>query len=99
MFQELINLGARKITVWGVPPIGCVPFIRTVSGGLSRNCSTEHNYVAKLYNSKLSSEVQKLTSDIQGAKTIYIDIYSYLLDLIENPQKYGKPFFMHMHRK
>ncbi|KAL5720979.1 hypothetical protein ACHQM5_013594 [Ranunculus cassubicifolius] len=29
--QELLDLGARKIGVVGIPPIGCVPIVRTLN--------------------------------------------------------------------
>ncbi|KAG1361951.1 GDSL esterase/lipase EXL3 [Cocos nucifera] len=89
--QDLVNLGAKLVGVLGAPPMGCLPMQRTLGGGASRDCAADLNKLAQAYNSKLSGELQSLTSKNPGTKLVYIDIYSPLLDLIQNPQKYGKP--------
>ncbi|XP_074378011.1 GDSL esterase/lipase EXL3-like [Apium graveolens] len=35
-FVELYNLGARRVAVFGAPPIGCVPSQRTLAGGIKQ---------------------------------------------------------------
>ncbi|KAM0938712.1 putative triacylglycerol lipase [Dioscorea sansibarensis] len=87
-FQGLIKLGARKIGVVGIPPIGCVPSQRTLAGGLFRECAPFHNQLAELVNSKLNQEIQRLGSIYQGTVLIYINIYDTLVDIIQNPNKY-----------
>ncbi|KAK1392930.1 GDSL esterase/lipase EXL3-like [Heracleum sosnowskyi] len=86
--QELYDLGARRIGVFGVPPIGCVPSQRTLSGGLNRDCVETYNQAAVVYNSKLSSQLETLGNSLPQSKILYIDIYNPLLDLIQNPQNY-----------
>lgn len=88
--KELYIRGARKIGVIGVPPIGCVPSQRTLEGGLERQCSELENQAALLFNSKLSSQMDALNSQLPGCRLVYLDIYSTLLDIIKNPSKYGK---------
>ncbi|XP_030464209.2 GDSL esterase/lipase EXL3-like isoform X2 [Syzygium oleosum] len=88
-FQELYGLGARKIGVLSLPPIGCVPSQRTLDGGLGRACSEPANQAATLFNSKLSSEIDSLNQKLPGANLIYIDIYSSLLSIIQNPKQHG----------
>ncbi|KAA8537495.1 hypothetical protein F0562_027103 [Nyssa sinensis] len=88
--QELYNLGARRIGVLGVPPIGCVPSQRTLAGGVIRGCSEKHNHAARLFNKKLSSEIDSLKNNLAQSRVVYMDVYYSLLDLIENPHKYGK---------
>ncbi|KAM7514042.1 hypothetical protein LguiA_003625 [Lonicera macranthoides] len=87
--QEIYKLGARKIAVFGAPPLGCLPFQRTVAGGLFRRCSEKQNRAAKLYNTKLSSQLDSLNTSLSQAKVVYIDIYNPLNDIIQNPAKYG----------
>ncbi|XP_008807138.1 GDSL esterase/lipase EXL3 [Phoenix dactylifera] len=87
--QELIHLGARKIGVTSIPPIGCVPSQRTLSGGILRNCAPGHNQMAELFNSGLAKEIRRLNTKHRGVKVVYIDIYSILLDMIERPNNYG----------
>lgn len=86
--QELYDLGARRIAVFGAPPIGCVPSQRTLAGGLNRDCVESYNQAAQVYNSKLSSELETLGNTLPQSRIVYIDIYSPLLDLIQNHQNY-----------
>ncbi|KAH0705208.1 hypothetical protein KY290_009903 [Solanum tuberosum] len=88
--QELYKLGARKIGVFGIPPIGCLPCQRTLSGGLGRLCVEEHNQAAQLANTKISLALNgSLSKKLPQSKLVFIDIYDPMLDLILNPQKYG----------
>ncbi|KAI3464802.1 hypothetical protein Pfo_021465 [Paulownia fortunei] len=87
--QDLYRLGARRIGVSGLPPIGCLPSQRTLKGGLERKCVDEYNQVAQLYNKKLSAELTSINERFPDAHIVYIDIYVYLLEIIHNPQKYG----------
>ncbi|KAL5703552.1 GDSL esterase/lipase exl3 [Ranunculus cassubicifolius] len=87
--QQLYNMGARRIGVFGAPPIGCVPSQRTLQGSITRECGSEENTAAMMFNSKLSFSLGELTKTLQGGKAIYVDIYNPLLDIINNPHNYG----------
>ncbi|XVF59817.1 hypothetical protein PTKIN_Ptkin07bG0306300 [Pterospermum kingtungense] len=89
--QDLYGLGARRIGLLGLPPIGCVPSQRTLGGGINRDCYDAENELAKLYNAKLSSAVDSLMAmyNLPDTKIIFLDIYYPLLNLIQNPEKYG----------
>ncbi|KAA8537492.1 hypothetical protein F0562_027100 [Nyssa sinensis] len=87
--QELYNLGARRIGVLGVPPLGCLPSQRTLAGGMQRECAEEYNEAAQILNAKLSTELDSLNCNFPDATIVYIDIYNLPLDLIYNPEKYG----------
>ncbi|CAK9171798.1 unnamed protein product [Ilex paraguariensis] len=87
--QELYNLGARRMAVFGIPPIGCLPSQRSLAGGPLRVCAENYNQAAQLVNTKLSSELHSLNSSLPQSRVVYIDIYNPLLDIIQNPQKYG----------
>ncbi|XP_074375322.1 GDSL esterase/lipase EXL3-like [Apium graveolens] len=86
--QDLYDLGARRIAVFSAPPIGCLPAQRTLAGGFNRMCVETYNQAAQLYNSKLSSKLNTFANFPQS-RIVYIDIYSPLLHLIQNPQNYG----------
>ncbi|XP_058090785.1 GDSL esterase/lipase EXL3-like [Magnolia sinica] len=88
-YQELYGLGARKIGVVGLPPIGCVPSQRTLAGGLTRECVDSYNQAAIDVNAKLSQEVQRLQAQLTGSKIIYVDIYTTLYNLIQRPSDHG----------
>ncbi|KAK6140366.1 hypothetical protein DH2020_025897 [Rehmannia glutinosa] len=87
--QDLYRLGTRRIGVFGLPPIGCFPFLRTLKGGLGRKCVDEYNRIAQSFNEKLSAELISLNKQLPEAQLVYMDIYHNTLDVIQNPQKYG----------
>lgn len=87
--QDLHNLGARRILVFSVIPVGCVPLQRTIAGGIRRKCAESTNRAAELFNSKLSAEVDSLTSKLPDSRVAYIDWYTPAIDVIQNPKKYG----------
>ncbi|XP_015161910.1 GDSL esterase/lipase EXL3-like [Solanum tuberosum] len=87
--QELYNLGARKIGIFGIPPIGCLPSQRTLAGGPNRECAKEYNEAAQLANTKFSIGIDSLSKKLAQSKLVLIDIYNPFPDIIVNPQKYG----------
>ncbi|CAI8600131.1 unnamed protein product [Vicia faba] len=87
--KGIYKLGARRIAVFSAPPIGSIPAQRTLGGGVFRNINEKYNEAAKLFNSKLSKEMDYLRSSLHNSRVVYIDIYEPLLDIILNPQKYG----------
>ncbi|KAD5960293.1 hypothetical protein E3N88_11765 [Mikania micrantha] len=87
--KDIYELGARKIGVFGAPPIGCLPSQRTLDGGGLRLCVEEYNQAAQLYNKKLQPEIEYLNSTLARSRIVFIDIYNPLLAIIENPLQYG----------
>ncbi|KAM0967614.1 hypothetical protein ACFX13_016376 [Malus domestica] len=88
--QELYASRARRIVISGLPPVGCLPSMRTVDGGSERNCVARYNQAAELFNSKLSAEVDRLNKQLFHAKVVVLmDVYRPLMDIILKPQKYG----------
>ncbi|KAL1309288.1 GDSL esterase/lipase EXL3-like isoform X2 [Arachis hypogaea] len=87
--MEIYKLGARRIGVFNAPPIGCLPFQRTLFGGIERKCSQEVNDASKLFNAKLSSVMNSLRHSLTQAKLVDMDVYNPLLHVIENPSEYG----------
>ncbi|KAL1206364.1 GDSL esterase/lipase EXL2 [Cardamine amara subsp. amara] len=87
--QKIYEYGARRIQVFGAPPLGCVPSQRTIAGGPTRNCVVRFNDATKLYNAKLSANLDSLSRTLRDMTLTYIDIYDSLLDIIFDPQQYG----------
>ncbi|XP_047251536.1 GDSL esterase/lipase At1g58525-like [Capsicum annuum] len=86
---DLNKLGARKIGVAGVLAMGCLPVIRNTLGGIERNCVDSVNEKVYMFNNKLSTEINSLSNKFPDAKMVYIDVYNIMLDLLNNPTKYG----------
>ncbi|KAF7817659.1 GDSL esterase/lipase EXL1-like [Senna tora] len=89
LFNQIYALGIRRIGVLSAPPIGCVPFQRTLLGGLDRGCARNYNDAAQLFNSKLQTQIASLNRNFPDARFVYIDVYNPLLDIILNYQNYG----------
>ena len=87
--KELYGVGARRICVLSVPPLGCLPSQRTLVGSSEEECAKEPNQASQVFNDKLSRKLGYLNNNLPNAKVVYIDIYNPLLDIITNPKKYG----------
>ncbi|KAJ4883876.1 GDSL esterase/lipase EXL3 [Raphanus sativus] len=87
--NKLYGYGVRRIAVFGAPPLGCLPSQRTLAGGLLRECAENYNEAAKLFNSKISKKLDLLHKTLPGIKPVYTNVYDPLLDIIQNPAKYG----------
>ncbi|KAG2647868.1 hypothetical protein PVAP13_1NG035900 [Panicum virgatum] len=87
--QDLIHAGARRVAFIGIPPIGCVPSQRTLSGGLERGCSQGHNEVAAAYNAGMVRELAALRAKYPGTLLVFMDIYGFLYDMMMHPRRYG----------
>ncbi|XP_055806471.1 GDSL esterase/lipase At5g45950 [Solanum dulcamara] len=79
--------GARRLAVVGVPPLGCEPLIRTIRDDETK-CDDDLNKVAFSFNLKIKRELQALKR-LFGIKVAYIDIYSIILEAVQNPHKFG----------
>eukprot|EP00253_Pinus_taeda_P032636 PITA_32636 len=92
--QEIYREGARKLLFVGLPPMGCLPVVRTLSLRQFINtrigkCLEEQNQVAVSYNEKLQSVLASLMHSLLGLKIVYRDLYQVLSDMVYNPRKYG----------
>lgn len=86
----MYELGAKQFWISGLPPVGCVPFIRTVLGGVDRQCQEDLNQAAVLFNSELQGGIKKFNARYADLEVQYIDIYNNLLHIINHPHGYGK---------
>ncbi|XP_039806157.1 GDSL esterase/lipase EXL1-like isoform X2 [Panicum virgatum] len=87
----LNDMGAKRIGIVGVPPLGCCPSQITLGGSPSRQCEPLRNQASRLFNSRISQEIEILNAErsASGSTIAYFDIYYNLLDLIQNPALYG----------
>ncbi|KAJ9551423.1 hypothetical protein OSB04_015468 [Centaurea solstitialis] len=86
---DLYSLGARKISLAGLPPMGCLPLERTPNYFPGSNCTHEYNVVAKQFNVKLQQLVTSLNKRIHDIQLVYSDVYKILSDIIKNPRFFG----------
>ncbi|AQK67588.1 GDSL esterase/lipase EXL3 [Zea mays] len=87
--EDLIRAGARRVAFIGIPPIGCVPSQRTMSGGLDRGCSQGHNEIAVAYNAGMVQQLAALRAKYPDTLLVFMDIYGFLYDMMMHPRSYG----------
>ncbi|GAB4850753.1 hypothetical protein Ancab_030053 [Ancistrocladus abbreviatus] len=86
---RLYDLGARKIVVANVGPIGCIPYQMDTNPSAGDNCVTFPNQLAQLFNLQLRSLLQELNSGLEESKFLYADVYRIVNEIIVNHQSYG----------
>lgn len=84
----IYNLGARKVLVSNVGPVGCIPS-RLALGSPDGRCVASENEMAVGFNVALKSLLQELTQTLPGSLFLYGNVYDGVLDTIENPQSQG----------
>ncbi|KAJ8766448.1 hypothetical protein K2173_022507 [Erythroxylum novogranatense] len=87
--QRLYNLGARKIVVVNVGPIGCIPFERELNPAEGENCASFPNEMAQLYNKELRSLVEELSGNLEGLHLVYANVYNIVSDILQNYISFG----------
>ncbi|KAG9141445.1 hypothetical protein Leryth_001889 [Lithospermum erythrorhizon] len=86
---DLHGMGARRIGVTSLPPLGCLPAIRTLFGQHEIGCVSRINKDAQQFNQKLNSAASQLQKQLPGLKIAVFDIYKPLYDIVQKPSDYG----------
>ncbi|XP_026447502.1 GDSL esterase/lipase At4g26790-like [Papaver somniferum] len=71
--KDLGSLGARKISISGSFPMGCLPIVRTLNVLVGRACLDYYNKVAMDFNRKLIKLVADLRKEVDGIRVVYAD--------------------------
>ncbi|XP_004296046.1 PREDICTED: GDSL esterase/lipase At2g30220-like [Fragaria vesca subsp. vesca] len=89
--EELYELGCRRMTIAGLPPVGCLPIQMTAKFERphDRRCIEEENLDALVYNKKLARLLPTIQSLLPRSKIVYADVYEPITDMIDNPQNFG----------
>ncbi|BAT90477.1 GDSL esterase/lipase At5g22810-like [Vigna umbellata] len=87
--QSLHALGARRIGVTSLPPIGCLPGAITLFGFNSNECVASLNSDAITFNEKLNTTSRNLQNMLPGLNLVVFDIYQPLYDLVTEPSENG----------
>ncbi|XWS48009.1 hypothetical protein CRYUN_Cryun13aG0035200 [Craigia yunnanensis] len=83
----LHNLGARKLMLFGLGPMGCIPLQRVL--GTSGKCQERTNKLALSFNKAANETLINLERKLPKASFRFGDAYDVLDDVIRNPFKYG----------
>jgi phospholipase/lecithinase/hemolysin len=87
--QKLHGLGARRIGVTSLPPMGCLPASVTLFGGGSGGCVERLNNDSLTFNRKLGAAADAVKQRHPDLKLVVFDIYQPLLNLVSNPTNAG----------
>lgn len=90
MSQNLYALGARRIGVTTLSPLGCLPAAITLFGSDSNECVARLNNDAVSFNRKLNTTSLSLQKSVPDLKLVILDIYQPLYDLVTKPSENGK---------
>ncbi|KAL5218592.1 hypothetical protein ABZP36_019276 [Zizania latifolia] len=86
--EGLYGLGARRIGVTSLPPMGCLPASVTLFGG-GGGCVERLNNDSRIFNTKLEAASDAVRRQHSDLKLVVFDIYNPLLDLVNNPTNAG----------
>ncbi|KAG6433931.1 hypothetical protein SASPL_105550 [Salvia splendens] len=87
--KRVQQLGATKVAVTSLQPLGCLP--RTTVDSSFQRCNTTQNQAVAYHNLLLQQTVAKLNNDSQTSTFFIIDLYtSFTTVLNQNPDYQGK---------
>ncbi|KAF3796901.1 GDSL esterase/lipase [Nymphaea thermarum] len=87
--RQLHSLGARKICLSGIAPMGCLPLERTTNFFMGSVCIEELNEVALAFNAKLGAMVKTLNLELPDMRLTLSNPYDVLLEAIRKPSLHG----------
>lgn len=83
----MYNYGARKVSVFGLGPIGCIPAMLAM-GTNGSVCVDSVNNAVQLFNDKLKLRVDDLNKNLTDAKFIYINAMEIMSGVLSDLGKY-----------
>lgn len=90
--KEIYNRGARKMSLTGLPPMGCLPLERTTNfvNGNGDGCIDSYNQVSLHFNAKLDGLVKKLNQELPEIKVVFSNPYDLFMQIIRKPSSFGE---------
>ena len=92
--QDLYKLGAKKFVVFDIEAMGCLPMYVNQLKPLNSKCVDELNSMVLIFNEKLLFKIQELGHTLPGSVFIIGKNYQQILNLVQNPQNYGKLLYI-----
>ncbi|XP_021732838.1 GDSL esterase/lipase At5g22810-like [Chenopodium quinoa] len=89
LVRKLYWLGARKVGVTSLPPLGCLPAAITIFGKDSNECVDHINKDAITFNDMLNSTAKELQTQLKNLTLVVFDIYQPLYELVTKPEDNG----------
>ncbi|KAJ9136090.1 hypothetical protein P3X46_033202 [Hevea brasiliensis] len=89
LVQDLIDEGAKRISVTGLPPLGCLPIVITLFSKnfiLERGCIEYFSSIGKKFNQMLQNELNLVHNRYPDVRIDLFDAYGPLTDMIQGVQ-------------
>ncbi|XP_049391747.1 GDSL esterase/lipase 6-like [Solanum stenotomum] len=87
--DQICKLGARRIALFSLGPVGCVPARTLLPGAPIDKCYGKMNKMVKNYNMGLESLVKIIPTKYPGSFAVYGDVYKIIQIFKANPKRYG----------
>lgn len=88
-FQKLYRLGARKMVLVGIGPLGCIPSQLSMASS-NNGCVEQVNSLVTLFNNGLIQLIRTFNTSHPGSIFVYQNIYSIFSNMVTDPSKYGQ---------
>ncbi|KAL3702101.1 hypothetical protein R1sor_020123 [Riccia sorocarpa] len=85
----LYNMGARKMVVFNVGPLGCLPIRLALHLSPNGTCIAAENDFTREFNSALVQMVNSLTAQLRGSTILLANPFDVVLDQVLHPENYG----------
>lgn len=90
VIQHINDLGARRIAIFGLGPVGCIPARLILPSGSIEYCNARMNEMVTDYNIGLVNLVNELPARYDGVVPVYADVFDVVELFLTYPQQYGK---------
>ncbi|PPD98408.1 hypothetical protein GOBAR_DD04582 [Gossypium barbadense] len=87
--DQIYKVGARRIVVFSLGPVGCVPARALLPAAPIKRCYGKMNAMVKKYNKRLESLVNDIPTRHPGAIGVYGAVYDTVQHLRAAPTRYG----------
>lgn len=93
--DQIYRLGARRIAIFSLGPVGCVPARSLLPGAPTNNrCYGKMNKMVKNFNMGLENIVKGIPYKHHGAVGVYGAVYKSVQLFRANATRYGNLFFL-----
>ncbi|KAH6763074.1 GDSL-motif lipase/hydrolase 6 [Perilla frutescens var. hirtella] len=89
LVDTIYNLGARRVAIFGLGPVGCVPARSVLPGAPVAKCYGKMNKMVKNYNTGLENMVKALPLTHPGAVGVFGAVYQTIQTFRAYPTHYG----------
>ncbi|KAF3646406.1 GDSL esterase/lipase 6 [Capsicum annuum] len=87
--DQICKLGARRIALISLGPVGCIPARVNLPGAPVNKCYGKMNTMVKNYNVGWESLVKGIPIKYPGSFAVYGAMYKTIMNFRANPKRYG----------